>query len=145
MITAAAVAAANRPFVPSRNPSPTIVSPRRAPLGDRITQVHLKPACILGLGSGFTTDVRIRVTNPNPNWQSYQYKRSVIFDLAPQCRLVINTTWQQSKMASSIERSRDMQMKSCDVIGHVTALDESEPSTRLTRCALWRRFHYKTV
>ena len=46
MITAAAVAAANRPFVPSRNPSPTIVSPRRAPLGDRITQVHLKPACL---------------------------------------------------------------------------------------------------
>ena len=27
-----------------------------------------------------------------------------------------------------------MQM-SCDVIGHVTALDESEPSTRLTRSA----------
>ena len=41
----------------------------------------------------------------------------------------------QNKMAVSIERSRYMQMKSCDVIGHVTALDESEPSTRLTRSA----------
>ena len=28
-----------------------------------------------------------------------------------------------------------MQMKSCDVIGHVTALDPSEPSTRLIRSA----------
>ena len=38
-------------------------------------------------------------------------------------------------MAASIERSRDIQMKSCNVIGHVTALDPSEPSTRLTRSA----------
>ena len=28
-----------------------------------------------------------------------------------------------------------MQTKSCDVTGHVTALDPSEPSTRLTRSA----------
>ena len=35
-------------------------------------------------------------------------------------------------MAASIERSRDIQMKICDVIGHVTALDQSEPSTQLT-------------
>ena len=38
-------------------------------------------------------------------------------------------------MAASLERSRDIQMKSCDVIGHVTALDPSEPSTRLIRSA----------
>ena len=38
-------------------------------------------------------------------------------------------------MATSMERSRDIQMKSCEVIGHVTALDPSEPSTRLTRSA----------
>ena len=36
-------------------------------------------------------------------------------------------------MAASLERSRDIQMRSCDVIGHVTALDESEPSIHLTR------------
>ena len=34
-----------------------------------------------------------------------------------------------------MERSRDMQMRSCDVISHVTTLDPSEPSTRLTRSA----------
>ena len=38
-------------------------------------------------------------------------------------------------MAASLERSRDMQMRSCDVIGHVTGIDESEPSTQLTRSA----------
>ena len=41
---------------------------------------------LLGLGSGFVlgfiTDDRIRVTNHNPNWQLYQYKRSVTFDLS---------------------------------------------------------------
>ncbi|KAI0233447.1 hypothetical protein LSAT2_016304 [Lamellibrachia satsuma] len=41
-------------------------------------------------------------------------------------------------MAASIERSRDMQMRRCDVVGHVTALDQSEPSTQLYRSAPWR-------
>ena len=36
---------------------------------------------------------------------------------------------------ASIESSLDMQTKSCDVVSHVTALDPSEPSTRLTRSA----------
>ena len=45
------------------------------------------------------------------------------------------TTWQQNNMAVSIEKSRDMQMRNCDVISHVTALDQSEPSTHLTRSA----------
>ena len=44
-----------------------------------------KRAILLEVGSGFvlgfTTDDRIRVINPNPNWQLYQYKRSVTFDL----------------------------------------------------------------
>ena len=38
-------------------------------------------------------------------------------------------------MVASLERSRDIQMKSCDVIDHVTTLDPSEPSTRLIRSA----------
>ena len=36
-------------------------------------------------------------------------------------------------MAASIERSRDMQMRRRNVVGHVTALDQSEPSTPLKR------------
>ena len=44
-----------------------------------------------------------------------------------------------------------MQMN-CDVIGHVTALDQSEqsklghkPATQLTRSAPWWQFHHKRV
>ena len=38
-------------------------------------------------------------------------------------------------MAASIEKSRDMQMRNRDVIVHVTALGQSEPSTQLNRSA----------
>ena len=38
-------------------------------------------------------------------------------------------------MAASIEKSRDMQMRNCDVISLVTALDPWEPATQLTRSA----------
>ena len=57
-------------------------------------------------------------------------------------------------MAASIERSRDMQMKSCDVIGHVTALDQSNAYPKsahlsdnrgLPRGDLWRQFHRKRL
>ena len=36
---------------------------------------------------------------------------------------------------TSANYSRDLQMRNCDVIGHVTALNPSEPSTHLTRSA----------
>ena len=57
-------------------------------------------------------------------------------------------------MAASIERSRDMEMRSCDVIGHVTALDQSNAYPKSAhlrdnrgspRCALWRQFHLKRM
>ena len=50
-----------------------------------------------------------------------------------------------NKMAASIEKSRDMQMRDCDVVSHVTDLDPSEPQAHLNRSALWRRFYHKKV
>ena len=51
----------------------------------------------------------------------------------------------EKKMAASKERSRGMQMR-CDVVDHVTALDQSEPSTHLIRSsASWWPYHRNTT
>ena len=73
--------------------------------------------------------VTAQLTRSSALWQPYHRK----------------TTWHQNNMAASLERSRDMQMKSCDVICHVMGLDESEPSTQLTRSASWRQYYRKAV
>ena len=97
-----------------------------------------------GFVLGFTTDDRIRVTNPNPNWQLYKYKRSVTFDLrpcpaAPSGNRISAKQWQQNKMAASIERSRDMQTRNCDVVaappGDRIIAKQHDSKTR------WRHVH----
>ena len=70
-------------------------------------------------------DVRVTFDRSAP-WRLYQRKPHGNPKEKPHERpLTIVST--QDKMAASIGRSHDMQMR-CDVICHVTALDQSEPS-----------------
>ena len=57
-------------------------------------------------------------------------------------------------MAASIQGSLDMEMRSCDIICHVTALDQSNAYPKsahlsdnrgLPHGALWRNFHRKRM